>query len=286
MFRVPSIAAVLGLALCLHAPQEAISQQFDESGVVFEAARNKIGLILYCRKNALLDPAKADQAVTAIEAGLRNVPVSSSLAARRGKRAQQAGENGFWDTGRKHNISSIAKQFRTTPKDLCVEWASETVRAHGVRPPMQIETAAILKPALPKQPLPQDALKPPKSVLPERPPAGAATAPAASSLASVPPMPEKAPSASGTVKAVSLPRPPKTGGNHAGATGRTAPASAAPLADPAQNAASRKKTVADNEPQRQRFARRSRLDWLERYRGCWMPGCRWPTPQERRARRY
>ena len=60
MVQVPSLAALLGLTLCILPLHNTMAQQFGESDVVYEAARNKIGLIRYCRNIGLLDPAIAE----------------------------------------------------------------------------------------------------------------------------------------------------------------------------------------------------------------------------------
>jgi hypothetical protein len=130
MFSVLSLVLMLGLTLCI-LPSLNAGAQSSENGVVYEAARNKIGLIRYCRGNALLDPVMAAQAITAVETVLRELPPSESLPAEQGDRAQQAGEDGFWDVGRRRDIASVAKLFHTTPADLCQEWADETLRSQA-----------------------------------------------------------------------------------------------------------------------------------------------------------
>jgi hypothetical protein len=162
MFQVLSLVALLGLALCVLPSHRTMAQQFSVSDVVYEAARNKIGLMRYCRNNELLAPALADQAVSTVEIGLRKLPSSDIFAREQGDRAEQAGEDGFWEAGRRRDIASVGKLFGATPADLCKEWAGETLRAQAPRRSRAIETTiAIATP--PTQPLPQAA---PRSVGP------------------------------------------------------------------------------------------------------------------------
>jgi hypothetical protein len=129
MSQVPPLVVLLGLTLSFFSSRETMAQQFDENGVVYEAARNKVGLIRYCRKNQLLDQAVADQAITAVEARLRQLPPGNGSSTEQGDRAQQAGEDGFWEVDRRRDIVGVASLFRTTPADLCKEWADDTLRA-------------------------------------------------------------------------------------------------------------------------------------------------------------
>jgi hypothetical protein len=149
MFRVPSIVVLLGLFLCVPPSNQTMAQPFDESGVVYEAARNKIGLISHCRDNALLATDIADQAVTTLRSGLPKRPTSNPLAGENGDRAQQAGEDGFLDAGRKRDITSVARLFRTSPADLCREWADETLRAQEPTPRKPASTIAVIEPVQP-----------------------------------------------------------------------------------------------------------------------------------------
>jgi hypothetical protein len=128
MRKASYIAAGLGLTLCILASDKAAAQQFDASGIVYEAARNRIGLMRYCRNNTTLDTATAEKAVKVIEADLRAFTPESELAIELGDRAEEAGEDGFLDVVRRRDIASFAQLFRTTPAGLCQEWAAETLR--------------------------------------------------------------------------------------------------------------------------------------------------------------
>jgi hypothetical protein len=128
MRKASYIAALLGLTLCSLPPEKAAAQQFDAGGIVYEAARNRIGLMRYCRNYTSLDTAVAEKAVRIIEADLRAFTPENELARELGDRAEEAGEDGFLDVVRRRDIASFAKLFRSTPAGLCQEWAAETLR--------------------------------------------------------------------------------------------------------------------------------------------------------------
>jgi hypothetical protein len=133
---------------------QAIAQTYDESGVVYEAGRNKIGLLKYCRNNALIDPAIADKALEAMNAIL---PGHDGIAQERGDRAEAAGADGFWELSRRRDIFDVAALFRTTPSSLCLEWAEETLRQPAPKAPNPGSPAisvAVMVPALPGAVLP------------------------------------------------------------------------------------------------------------------------------------
>jgi hypothetical protein len=131
MCKAPYVAALLGLTLSILASDKTAAQQFDASGIVYEAARNKIGLMRHCRNNTTLDTAIAEKAVKVIEAELRAFPLENDFAQELGDLAEEAGEDGFLDTARGRDITSFAQLFRTTRASLCQEWAAETLRTRG-----------------------------------------------------------------------------------------------------------------------------------------------------------
>ena len=194
MFRVQSLVVPLGLMLCLLSSHETAAQQLSDTGVVYEAARNKIGLIRYCRNVGLLDPAVADQAVIAVETGLLALPSSDGSAREEGDRAQRAGEDGFWETGRRRDIASIATLFHTTPADLCQEWAEETLRGQTPKPYREVKTITVTAPApRPIPPLQQPEATPFGRIWEEAPPARAAPEVKAVRADPLPPLPQRAP---------------------------------------------------------------------------------------------
>lgn len=305
MSHVPSLVVLLGLTLSILPFHKTMAQQFSESGVVYEAARNKIGLIRYCGRNELLEPAIADEVVAAVEAGLPKYP-PDPFARERGDRAQQAGEDGFWETGRRRDIASVARLFRTTPADLCQEWADETLRAQRRR--REVTTAIA-----PIQLLPQVESRAAESM--QVPPAHATTTVVrVARSAPPPPLPEKAPSLPTEAEFVSLERTLPTGGHLAptgrGGTGHISgttampQSSGQPMPPPARQPTEaagpppREQTIkaAASRPrhsQQPHTLRGNRLflwnrlfDRRRRSERCLMPGCRWPTAQERDSWRY
>jgi hypothetical protein len=184
VYKVRCIAALLGLTLCTLPLDKTTAQQSEVNVVIYESARNKIGLMRYCRNNSELDPAVADKAVKALETDVRTFPLENKLAREQGDRAEKAGEDGFLEAGRRRDIASFAQLFRTTRADLCKQWAEETLRVQVTRtaaPPTAAPPVSIA--AEPERASPKIARPPLK---PERPDA----APRAAGL---PPLPTKAP---------------------------------------------------------------------------------------------
>jgi hypothetical protein len=304
MFRVLSVV-LLGLALWPFSSNEIAAQQFAETGVVYEAGRNKIGLILHCRNNALLDPPIANQAVTAVETGLSKLPLGDPLTREQGDRAQQAGEAGYWEAGRRRDIAGVAKLFGTTPADLCKEWAAETLRAQAPRPRGEITTVAAVAPIQPVQPFPQTEATPVQPTQADRSATRGATVNEAPSAAP-PPLPEKAPSLPRGSELASLPRTLPTSGDLAstgaavsglksGATATTPAAkrrslgqavpSSARLASGAPGPLRREQTITAAAPSRRLDDPSPQHSEKPRFT-CFMPGCKWPTSQDSRSWQY
>jgi hypothetical protein len=354
MSQVPPLVVLLGLTLSFFSSRETMAQQFDENGVVYEAARNKVGLIRYCRKNQLLDQAVADQAITAVEARLRQLPPGNGSSTEQGDRAQQAGEDGFWEVDRRRDMAGVASLFRTTPADLCKEWADDTLRAQE----REIDNTTIAeaepariasndKPTLVDTPRDKPLIieaqrdKPPvveaqrdkpavietqrdKPAVTEaqrdKPAAGdirPVRTPAAQSVARSmprPPLPEKAPFLKTKAELASLQPSPLANARIAASTGRAvpgpvssvlvvAPASApqsigqaapgpASLSGKAGEPLPPEQTALAEAPTSRRDDQPSSLwgkwpfDGARKRERCWMPGCKWSTPQERRSWGY
>ena len=304
MSQVPLLVVLLGLTLCILSSDQTMAQQFDESDVVYDALRNKIGLMRYCRDNELLDPAITDQAVTAVETGLRKLPSSGTTAREQGDRAQQAGEDGFWDVGRRRDLASVAKLFHTTPADLCQAWAEETLRAQARKRHREVTTIAVVAPI---QPLPQAEPTPVEPIQADRRPARVTVAVRAARSAPRPPLPEKAPFLPTEAEPASLQRTLPTSG-HLASTGRALPVdmsdttamtpSAMPqpsgqalplsarLATEALEPLPREQTVTAAVPSDRLHDRSPPLSEKKRPYSCFMPGCRWPTPREMRSWQY
>ena len=124
---------MLGLSLCCGHTASASAQQSDGPVTFYAYARNKIGLLRYCRDQALVGQVTADRAVEAVEIGLRRLPFADRLAKERGDKAEQAGEAGFWEEANgKQDLASVAELFGTTTAGLCKELAGQ---ARKVRQP-------------------------------------------------------------------------------------------------------------------------------------------------------
>lgn len=127
MRRRPYLAAMLGLSLCCGITASASAQQSDRPQISYEYARNKIGLLRYCRDQAFLGQVTADRAVEAIEIGLRRFAISDGLVKERGDRAEKAGQAGIWeDANGKRNLASVADLISTSLAGLCRELAGQT----------------------------------------------------------------------------------------------------------------------------------------------------------------
>jgi hypothetical protein len=117
---------MLGLSGCA---ASASAQQYDELDGFHEYARNKIGLLRYCRDQALIGQVTAERAIKAIEAALRHFPVSDALVKKRGERAEKLGETGFWEANGKNaraDLASVASRTGASTADLCKELAGQT----------------------------------------------------------------------------------------------------------------------------------------------------------------
>jgi hypothetical protein len=258
MFEVRSLVVLLGATFCVLSSQRALAEQ-SEGGVVYEAARNKIGLIRHCRNNRLLDPAIADKAIKAVETGLRKHPPVNTTAKVEGDRAQQAGEDGYWEIARRRDIASVARMFRTTPADLCREWADETLRAQAPKRRGEPPTVAVIQPIPPAQRLPQARPTSAGPTAVKRPPDREAPALKASPAVPPPPGPE-----------------------------RLSPTLRPPVEEPASPLA-REQAEADEEPPLYEESRPFWVKWpfnrLGKTDKCLMAGCKWPAAQERRPPR-
>jgi hypothetical protein len=127
MRRRPYLAAMLGLSLGCGMTASASAQKSDRPQISYEYARNKIGLLRYCRDQAFIGRVTADKAVEAIEIGLRRFAVSDGLVKERGDRAEKAGEAGIWeDASGKRNLASVADLISTSLAGLCRELAGQT----------------------------------------------------------------------------------------------------------------------------------------------------------------
>jgi len=127
MIRRSHLAVMLGLSLCCGHTASTSAQQSDGPDTFYVYARNKIGLLRYCRDHALVGQVTADRAIKAVETGLRRLAVADGLARERGNQTEKAGEAGLWEEPNgKQNLASVAKLFGTTTAGLCKEMAGQT----------------------------------------------------------------------------------------------------------------------------------------------------------------
>lgn len=195
--RIANIAGVLGVAVTawvMEPASGAAQPPYDYGSVVYEAARNKIGLMRYCRNNALLSVGIADKAAAAVQWRLLRTARRNALAKEKGDIAEKAGESGFWEASRRRDMAGIAKLFGTTPARLCQEWAHETLRT--MPPSLLRDVMAAPRPQ--PLPAPRDLKRPVAAVAREAPEAGDKQ-----------PMPVKAPPAPAQVAEVTKPPEPQ-----------------------------------------------------------------------------
>jgi hypothetical protein len=152
MFERACFAAFL-LGLVAFAPRVASAQQSHPGrDIVYESARNKIGLIRYCRGQGLIDQRSADVALRVAEDGLASYTAAGAPAVRRaGDKAEQDGETGILGPGGKRDIASFAVLFKTTPASLCKEWVADSLRGVKGR---SLQAAAPEAPVQPPRPRP------------------------------------------------------------------------------------------------------------------------------------
>jgi hypothetical protein len=131
-------ALLLGFGLAALAPHPATAQQSRGRDIVYEAARNKIGLIRYCHRQGLLDRQTTDIALRVAESGLD--PSAAPAVITAGDKAEEDGEAGILGPSGKRDITNFAVLFKTTPASLCKEWAAESLR--GLKGRSLQETAA------------------------------------------------------------------------------------------------------------------------------------------------
>ena len=129
MLRCVAFAGVFGLSLYGSLITPASPEQNKGRDIVYEAARNKIGLLRFCRSERLLDRTTADVAIKVSESGLNAFPAPKTRMARvGGDDAQAQGEAGVLGPDGKRDLADFAVHFKTTPAALCKEWAAEGLR--------------------------------------------------------------------------------------------------------------------------------------------------------------
>jgi len=157
MLRQVYLAALLGLGFCGICAGSAGAQQSDPPDSFYEYARNKIGILRYCRDQAFLGQVTADRAIKAIESALARYDIGDGPAKERGDSAEKFGERGFWEADGKRDLVSVADDFRTTAATVCKELAGQPPVTRQVEPRVATSpqaplsavrpTASIIEPA-------------------------------------------------------------------------------------------------------------------------------------------
>lgn len=159
MLRQSSLTALLGFSICWGATP-AMAQQSAGPEIFYEYARNKIGLLRYCRDQGLLGQVTADRAVKAIERGLESLTISEGLVKEQGDRAEKAGERGFWEANGQHDLAGVAALRRTTLIDLCQELGGQRTIYQAPAPTQIVQRVKAPNPVL-NVDLPSPAVRPP-----------------------------------------------------------------------------------------------------------------------------
>lgn len=104
----------------------ADAQQNSDRDITYDMARNKVGLLRYCKQKAFLDPQVADKAIkSAMEGvGVSTLFRETSVSEKDGDKAEKNGEAGLWGAGRKP-MEQLADSYVLTPAELCRRWAEE-----------------------------------------------------------------------------------------------------------------------------------------------------------------
>lgn len=109
--------------------EQAAAQQNNGRDVVYEAARNRVGILKYCWENGLIDPSNGFSAIQLSAKELAPLTAKASAAARQfGDEAEKDGIAGILGPNSRRSIDSFARSFRTTPAALCKEWVTEQLR--------------------------------------------------------------------------------------------------------------------------------------------------------------
>ena len=154
------LAAILALSLIGGIAASASAQEDDAGSIVYASARNKIGLLRYCRTATFLDSAMAELAIGVVQGGLERL-APDGVDEEQGNKAEKAGEAGLWGPNSKRDLANVARLFRTTPAGLCREWAEETLKIQKAQEQASGAPGATLLSAR-ARPLPREAVAAPK----------------------------------------------------------------------------------------------------------------------------
>lgn len=99
----------------------------DAQGVLtYEMARNKVGLLRYCKQQGMLDAKVADDAIEGAQGGVSTASSfqQAHVSKPEGDLAEKNGEAGLW--GPRHSqMEKMARSQVLTPTELCQKWADE-----------------------------------------------------------------------------------------------------------------------------------------------------------------
>lgn len=156
MFRHTYIAVMLGFTFCWACAVPVRAQQGNPQDL-FVDARNKIGVLRYCRDKGHVGQITADFAIEAIEAGPGRTAGGDRTVKERGARLEKLGEAGFWGAQGDQDLASVAQAFDTTLGALCKELAATA---------MKLSPNPVVKQAVTVAPVPPPAPKPPVREIP------------------------------------------------------------------------------------------------------------------------
>jgi hypothetical protein len=120
------LPVLLGLAFGATLASAQQAQQDPERDLTYELARNKVGLLRYCKQRGFLDAKVADEAIEGAQGGVTVVTAfrETAVSQRDGDLAEKNGEAGLWGAGRSP-MEQMAESFVLTPRELCRQWAEE-----------------------------------------------------------------------------------------------------------------------------------------------------------------
>jgi hypothetical protein len=155
------VICMLGLSFVGAEASGAAAQQVSAQDLVYQSARNRVGLLTWCWENGLVDVGDAYKAIKLSGKELTRLSAKASPATiKLGDAAEKEGAAGVVGPNGKRGIDSFARAFRTTPPLLCKEWVSEQLRGADARRvhaaarsapvPVQ-EVAATLTPPMPER---------------------------------------------------------------------------------------------------------------------------------------
>ena len=104
------------------------AQQDPARDLTYEMARNKVGLLRYCKQQSLLEAKIADEAIEGAQGGVGVVTAfrETAVSKRDGDLAEKNGQAGLWGVLRSP-MEQMAESLIMTPTGLCKQWAEEGV---------------------------------------------------------------------------------------------------------------------------------------------------------------